>query len=78
MNETNDSTGRTLDPEFVAKLACPVTRSPLRQEGDWLIAAEGGRRYPIRDRIPILLAEEAVMDDPAGTDESQDRSTPGS
>lgn len=41
-------------------LVCPVTRSPLRREGDELVATQPvgrGRRYPIRDGIPVLLAE---------------------
>jgi len=45
-------------------LRCPITRSPLRQEGDWLIAEVGGLRYPVRDGIPVMLPEEAQL--PAG------------
>jgi len=41
-----------------------VTRSPLHQEGDWLIAEVGGLRYPVRDGIPVMLPEEAQL--PAG------------
>lgn len=48
-------------PEFLSRVVCPVTRSALRQEGAWLVAAEGGRRYPIRNGIPVLLAEAAEM-----------------
>lgn len=42
-------------------LRCPVTRSTLRQEGDWLIADAGGLRYPVRDGIPVMLPEEAQL-----------------
>jgi hypothetical protein len=45
-------------------LRCPVTRSTLRQDGDWLIADVGGLRYPVRDGIPVMLPEEAQL--PAG------------
>jgi uncharacterized protein YbaR (Trm112 family) len=38
-----------------------VTRSPLRQEGDFLIAEVGGLAYPVRDGIPVMLAEEARL-----------------
>lgn len=53
-----------LDPELLAILRCPVTRSRLRLEGDWLIAEVGGLAYPVRDGIPVMLAEEARL--PAG------------
>ena len=36
-----------LDPELLEILVCPLTRSPLRQEGDELVAEIGGLRYPI-------------------------------
>ncbi|HEY1683126.1 MAG TPA: Trm112 family protein [Tepidisphaeraceae bacterium] len=52
------------DPELLALLRCPLTRSPLQQEGDFLIAEIGGLRYPIRDGIPVMLIEEATL--PAG------------
>jgi uncharacterized protein YbaR (Trm112 family) len=45
-------------------LRCPLTRSPLRQEGDWLIAAVGGLSYPVREGLPVMLVEEAKL--PAG------------
>ena len=37
-----------LRPEILAILRRPVTRSPLRQDGDWLIAEVGGLSYPVR------------------------------
>ncbi|MEM6551323.1 MAG: Trm112 family protein [Planctomycetota bacterium] len=54
----------TLDPELLRILVCPLTRSPLRQEGEVLIAerpAGAGLRYPVRGGIPILLVEEAEL-----------------
>jgi uncharacterized protein len=53
-----------IDPELLKILVCPLTRSPLRQEGDELVGAVGGLRYPIREGIPILLIDEAKL--PAG------------
>ena len=58
------STSNTLDSELLTILRCPLTRSPLRQEGDWLIAEAGGLAYPVRDGIPVMLVEEARL--PAG------------
>ena len=53
-----------IDPELLAILRCPLTRSKLRQEGDWLIAEVGNLAYPVRDGIPVMLVEEARL--PAG------------
>lgn len=53
-----------LDADLLAILVCPLTRSPLRQEGDRLIAAKpagAGLSYPVRDGIPVLLIEEAQL-----------------
>jgi uncharacterized protein YbaR (Trm112 family) len=57
-------TSNAVRPDVLELLRCPVTRSPLRQEGDWLIAEVGGLRYPVRDGIPVMLPEEAQL--PAG------------
>jgi uncharacterized protein YbaR (Trm112 family) len=64
----SDSHSRTpLDPDLLAILRCPLTRSPLRQEGDWLIAEVGGLRYPIREGFPVMLIEEAKLPQPFKT-----------
>jgi len=62
MSET--STNNRIDPELLSILRCPLTRSKLRQEGDFLIAETGGLAYPVRDGIPVMLVEEARL--PAG------------
>jgi uncharacterized protein YbaR (Trm112 family) len=54
----------TISPDLLAILRCPLTRSRLKQEGDFLIAEVGGLRYPVRDGIPVMLIEEAKL--PAG------------
>jgi uncharacterized protein YbaR (Trm112 family) len=53
-----------IDPELLNILRCPLTRSRLRQEGDWLVAEVGGLGYPVRDGLPVMLMEEARL--PAG------------
>ncbi len=50
-----------VDMELLDILRCPVTRSRLRQEGDWLIAEAGGLAFPVRQGIPVMLAEEARL-----------------
>ena len=58
---SNPSTSNTIDPELLSILRCPLTRSRLRQEGDFLIAEAGGLAYPVRDGIPVMLIEEAKL-----------------
>ena len=55
------SPNNRIDPEVLSLLVCPVTRSPLRQDGDFLVGETGGLAYPIRDGLPVLLAEEARL-----------------
>jgi uncharacterized protein YbaR (Trm112 family) len=54
-------TPNAVDPELLSILRCPLTRSALRQEGDFLVAEVGGLRYPVRERIPVMLVEEAQL-----------------
>lgn len=55
-----------LDGETIAILRCPVTGSRLSLHEGFLVAEVGGLRYPVRDGIPVLLAEEAKL--PPGFD----------
>jgi len=66
MTESTQPSGNTIDAELLDILRCPLTHSRLRQEGDFLIAEVGGLAYPVRDGIPVFLAEEAKL--PAGVD----------
>ncbi len=52
-----------IDKDLLEILACPACKSPVVQEGDWIICTnsdECGKRYPIKDGIPIMLVDEAV------------------
>lgn len=50
-----------IDPWLLAKLVCPVTRQPLRydQAAGELISDAAGLAYPVRDGVPVMLAEVA-------------------
>jgi uncharacterized protein len=50
-----------LDPTLAAVLVCPVDKSDLDEDeaAMRLVCTECGRRYPVRDGIPIMLVEEA-------------------
>ena len=50
-----------IDPKLLAILVCPLTKAPLayRRETEELWCAQSGLAYPIRDDIPVMLADEA-------------------
>ncbi len=54
-------TGAKLDPKLLEILVCPLTKGPLEYDAaaQELISRQAGLAYPIRDGIPIMLADEA-------------------
>jgi len=55
-----------ISPELLSVLRCPVTGSPLVQEGDELVSTVVGEsgaklRYAIEDGIPLLLPPELLQ-----------------
>jgi len=55
------TTSHRIDPRLLEILVCPLTKRPLRYDADAqeLISDAAGLAYPIRDGIPIMLADEA-------------------
>jgi uncharacterized protein len=53
---------RITDPKLLELLVCPLTKGTLTYDAEKqeLISARAKLRYPIRDGIPILLADEAM------------------
>lgn len=51
----------SVDPTLLEILVCPLTKAPLRYDEakQELISEKAGLAYPIRDGIPIMLADEA-------------------
>ncbi len=51
----------SLDPALLAKLVCPVTRTPLRYDETVteLVSEAASLAFPIRDGVPVMLVEEA-------------------
>jgi uncharacterized protein len=55
-----------VDPKLLEILVCPVTKGLLEydRENQELISRKAGLAYPIREGIPIMLADEArVLDE---------------
>ncbi|MBJ3775907.1 Trm112 family protein [Acuticoccus mangrovi] len=52
---------RKVDPKLLELLVCPVTKAPLRYDAvkNELISEQAKLAFPIRDGIPIMIAEEA-------------------
>jgi uncharacterized protein YbaR (Trm112 family) len=50
-----------IDPKLLEILVCPVTRGPLSydRERQELVSRSARLAYPVREGIPIMLAEEA-------------------
>ncbi len=51
----------TVDPKLLEILVCPITKGPLEYDAEKqeLISRSARLAYPIRDGIPIMLADEA-------------------
>lgn len=56
-----------ISKQFLEILACPVckTKVELTKDGEGLRCAKCRRVYPIRDGIPVMLVEEAKIEDAA-------------
>ncbi len=50
-----------IDPTLAEILVCPVDHADLEEnlEDSVLVCTQCGRRYPVRDGVPVMLVEEA-------------------
>lgn len=66
-----------ISAELLSVLRCPVTGSPLVQDGDELVSTQPGEsgemlRYPIEDGIPLLLPPELLLAATAASSDQHD------
>ncbi|WKZ19309.1 MAG: Trm112 family protein [Candidatus Jettenia sp. CY-1] len=47
--------------ELLDILACPLCKTDVRLEGDRIVCTNCGRRYPVREDIPVMLIDEAEL-----------------
>jgi uncharacterized protein YbaR (Trm112 family) len=61
-----------ISPELLEILACPAckTKVDLKADGSGLKCRECKRVYPIRDDIPVMLVDEATVEDEKPAQES--------
>ena len=50
-----------ISKELLDILACPACKSDVRLQDDKIVCSKCGRRYPVKDDIPIMLIEEAEI-----------------
>ena len=50
-----------IDKELLDILACPACKSDVKLENEKIVCTKCGRRYPIKDDIPVMLIDEAEM-----------------
>ena len=53
-----------IDKELLEILACPACHGRVVLRGDRIVCTKCGRRYPIRDGIPVMLIDEAELPAP--------------
>jgi uncharacterized protein len=53
-----------ISQELLDILVCPVCKKPLivKENGESLKCGDCKRVYPVRDNIPIMLVDEAVIE----------------
>ena len=47
--------------ELLEILACPLCKTEVKLENDRIVCTNCGRRYPVRDDIPVMLIDEAEL-----------------
>lgn len=52
-----------IDEKLLEILVCPVDKEPVQQQGDFIVCTACKRKYPIRDGIPVMLVDEAIVED---------------
>ena len=61
MPDTDSFASYEIDRRLLEVLVCPLTRGPLIYDraNDELISHQARKAYPVRDGVPIMLADEA-------------------
>lgn len=52
-----------IDEKLLEILACPACKADVALKGEKLVCVQCRRAYPIRDGIPVMLIEEATLEE---------------
>jgi len=52
-----------MDEELLKILACPLCKKDVTVQGNKIVCTQCKRRYPIKNGIPIMLIEEAQLNE---------------
>ena len=48
-----------IDAKLLSILACPACQGDVKLKEEKIVCSQCGRKYPIRNGIPVMLADEA-------------------
>jgi uncharacterized protein YbaR (Trm112 family) len=48
-----------IDAALLSILACPACQGDVKLENNKVVCVKCGRKYPVKDGIPVMLADEA-------------------
>ncbi|HTZ11806.1 MAG TPA: Trm112 family protein [Candidatus Margulisiibacteriota bacterium] len=48
-----------IDKELLEILACPACKGDVKLDKEKIVCQKCGKKYPIRDGIPVMLIDEA-------------------
>lgn len=48
-----------IDKDLLAILACPACQGDVELKSEKIVCVKCGRKYPIKDGIPVMLVDEA-------------------
>ena len=56
-----------VEEELLRRLVCPLGKSELHCEADYLVCSSCGLKFPIQEGIPVMLMEKAELPEGVGS-----------
>jgi len=51
-----------IDQDLLNILACPACKGDVTERDERIICTQCGRKYPIKDGVPVMLVDESEKD----------------